>query len=97
MEITDCQVEMELIGEQAAKSAETRELFYKYTEEKNYDLEKFIEENLVKESICKEEMKGYEKEHKEIIYLYNYQMHQIANKLGSIQSHIERLYQHSQN
>ncbi|KAG2234735.1 hypothetical protein INT48_004173 [Thamnidium elegans] len=97
MEVTNCQVEMELIEEQAAKSAETMELYYKDTEEKNFELKKFIDENLVKESKCKEEMKGYEEEHKKILYVYNYEMHQITNKLGSIQSHIERLYQHSQN
>ncbi|GAA5813265.1 hypothetical protein MFLAVUS_006740 [Mucor flavus] len=97
MEMTNCQVEMELIEEQAAKSAETRELFHKYTEEKNNELKKIIEENRVKESECKEEMKGYEEEHQKLIYLYNYQMHQVTNKIASIQSNIERLYQQSQN
>lgn len=97
MEMTNCQVEMELIEERAAKLAETRELFHKYTEEKNNELKKIIEENRVKESECKEEMKGYEEEHQKLIYLYNYTMHQVTNKIASIQSNMERLYQQSQN
>lgn len=96
MDTSNCEVELEKCEEREAKLNETMENYWETNANKNVELDEILEKYRLEESKTKEELILLNKEFDELSIAHNDQMRQVEVKWGLVQTHIDRLYQESQ-